>query len=60
MELIYIKLTKEQIASLLIAAYIKLWDHEDHNNVYDDKHTRLLRETIKQLETKLDGYEKLY
>ena len=58
--MIVIKLTQEQIASLLIAAYIKLWDHEDNNNVYDDKHTRLLRETIKQLETKLDENEKLY
>lgn len=58
--MILIKLTQEQIASLLIAAYIKLWDHEDHDNVYDDKHTRLLRETIKQLETKLDENEKLY
>ena len=58
--MIVIKLTQEQIASLLIAAYIKLWDHEDNNNVYDDKHTKLLRETIKQLETKLDENEKLY
>ena len=58
--MILIRLTKEQIASLLIAAYIKLWDHEDHNNVYDDEHTRLLRETIKQLELKLDENEKLY
>ena len=58
--MILIKLTKEQIASLLIAAYIKLWDYEDHDNAYDNKHTRLLRETIKQLETKLDENEKLY
>ena len=58
--MIVIKLTQEQIASLLIAAYIKLWDHEDHNNVYDDKHTRLLREPIKQLETNSEENEKLY
>ena len=58
--MIVIKLTQEQIASLLIAEYSKLWDHEDHNNGYDDKHTRLLRETIKQVETKLDENEKLY